>query len=77
MTVSSYGVAGNKDISEMLYAAKHGKIFHLWWHPHNFSTHTEKNIENLEKVLAYYEVLHDKYGFESMNMGEVATDVMK
>ncbi len=57
---------------QMLYAAKHGEVFHLWWHPHNFSTHTDRNLANLEEILNYYEFLNDKYGFESLNMGEIA-----
>ncbi|SFN78460.1 Polysaccharide deacetylase [Pseudobutyrivibrio sp. UC1225] len=61
---------------QMLYAAKHGKVFHLWWHPHNFSTYTEKNLENLEEILKYYQVLKEKYGFRTMNMGEIAEGII-
>lgn len=59
--------------SQMKYAAKNGRIFHMWWHPHNFGTYTEKNIENLEKILIYYEKLNVKYGMQSKNMSELTT----
>lgn len=30
---------------QMKHAAIKGKIFHLWWHPHNFGLNTEKNMD--------------------------------
>ena len=56
---------------QMLYAAKHDKVFHLWWHPHNFGKDTERNIHNLECLLSYYKDLNRKYSFESKNMREI------
>ncbi len=56
----------------MDYAAKHGEVFHLWWHPHNFSENTEANFAFLERILQHYQALHAKYDFESLNMGELA-----
>ena len=57
---------------QMLNAAKEGKVFHLWWHPHNFGTFLEKNISNLEKIINYYNKLKEQYSFETLNMGEIA-----
>lgn len=56
---------------QMTHAAKSGEVFHLWWHPHNFGDHTEKNMQNLKKVLDHYKMLQEKYGMRSMNMGEI------
>lgn len=56
----------------MDYAAKHGEVYHLWWHPHNFGEHTEANFEFLQKVIDHYHSLRQKYGFESLNMAELA-----
>ena len=53
---------------QMKYAAVHKKVFHLWWHPHNFGVNTEKNLQSLEKILTFYDNLHQKYGMESVNM---------
>lgn len=56
---------------QMRYAAKHNRVFHLWWHPHNFGSDTEKNMKNLKEVLQYYTQLQGKYGMESLNMSEI------
>ena len=57
---------------QMEYAAMHDLVFHLWWHPHNFGNHAEKNLKDLEKILKYYKYCEDKYGMKSLNMAEVA-----
>ena len=54
-------------------AAVKKKIFHLWWHPHNFGVNTERNIEFLRKILEHYKELQQKYGFSSLNMGELSS----
>ncbi|WP_230491811.1 polysaccharide deacetylase family protein [Lysinibacillus sphaericus] len=56
----------------MLAAAKAGAFYHLWWHPHNFGKHTEKNLAMLEELLRYYRELQTKYNFQSYSMHEVA-----
>lgn len=58
--------------SEMTAAAKQKKIYHLWWHPHNFGRDMEKNFEVLTKLLTHFQVLREKYGMESLTLGEVA-----
>lgn len=63
--------------SEMLKAAKQGKGYHLWWHPHNFSDHTEENLAYLEDLLVFYSELNKKYGFRSLNMEEAAAAAHK
>ncbi|MDD2767548.1 MAG: polysaccharide deacetylase family protein [Methylococcus sp.] len=53
-------------------AAIHKRIFHLWWHPHNFGKDTALNIAFLERVLAHYSTLREHHGMQSMNMGELS-----
>jgi peptidoglycan/xylan/chitin deacetylase (PgdA/CDA1 family) len=53
-------------------AARRGRIFHLWWHPHNFGADTGRNIAFLRRILEYYKILQSQYGMLSMNMGELA-----
>lgn len=60
-------------LNSMTYAAKTNKIYHLWWHPHNFGKNTEKNFAALNKILEHYKKLNGKYGFESCSMKEAAT----
>lgn len=61
---------------QMLYAAKKGKTFHLWWHPHNLGTRTQFHFAQLEEIFSYYEQLQKKYGMRSLNMREAAEEVL-
>lgn len=56
---------------EMQYAAKHGKIYHLWWHPHNFGTYTSQNLKELEVILKCFKSCQQNYGMESVTMKEL------
>ncbi|MFJ7841921.1 polysaccharide deacetylase family protein [Lysinibacillus sphaericus] len=56
----------------MLAAAKEGAFYHLWWHPHNFGRHIDKNLAMLEELLQYYQELQRDYDFQSYSMYEVA-----
>lgn len=58
--------------NSMKAAAKGGKGYHLWWHPHNFGKNLKENLENLEGLLRHYADLREKYGMSSMNMKEIA-----
>jgi peptidoglycan/xylan/chitin deacetylase (PgdA/CDA1 family) len=53
-------------------AAANQRMFHLWWHPHNFGADVKRNLAFLEKILAYYDQLKQRYGMKSYNMGEIA-----
>lgn len=55
----------------MTHAAKHNKIFHLWWHPHNFGIDQEENFKNLIKILKHSKKLQEKYGMVSASMSDV------
>ena len=59
---------------QMLYAAKHGLTYHLWWHPHNLGARTEENLAQLEEIFHYYIELKEKYGMRCMNMREAAAE---
>lgn len=60
---------------QMLYSAKNNKVFHIWWHPHNFGVNTEENFKQLEELLKYYIYLKEKYGFSNLTMSEVVEEV--
>ncbi len=55
---------------EMTAAAKQNKVYHLWWHPHNFGINQEKNLYMLEGILKHYNKLRLKYGYRSFSMKE-------
>lgn len=61
----------------MLHAAKHKKLFHLWWHPHNFGVNLQQNINFLEKILQYYEQLQRDYQFSSITMSGLTDEISK
>jgi peptidoglycan/xylan/chitin deacetylase (PgdA/CDA1 family) len=58
--------------SSMTFAARNDRLFHLWWHPHNFGVRMEQNLDNLRAILQHYRFLQREFGFESRTMGEVA-----
>jgi len=58
----------NRIVGEMEHAAQKGETYHLWWHPHNFGHHTEKNLQLLEYLLKTYQKLRDRFGMESRAM---------
>ena len=61
--------------SGMRHAARRGRIFHLWWHPHNFSQHRSENISVLEHVLDEFDGLATTEGMQSLTMADVAASV--
>ena len=63
--------------NELTYAAKHHQIYHLWWHPHNFGANINKNMAILEVILNCYKNCRQKYGMESLNMGETYSYLTK
>jgi len=57
---------------ELTAAAERGRIYHLWWHPHNFGTHLADNLSFLEAILKHFDALRSRCGMESLNMLEFA-----
>jgi len=55
-------------------AARRGRDFHIWWHPHNFGSNTGENLSLLDAVLREHRLLEDRYGWPSRNMGETARE---
>ena len=60
----------------MKKAAQQNKLFHLWWHPHNFGSHMDKNFENLEKIFNTYKELNNLHGFSSVTMTSLANKLL-
>lgn len=53
-------------------AAQSGKIYHLWWHPHNFGVNLNENMMFLRRVLEFVSEMRNQHGMKSLNMGEAA-----
>lgn len=58
----------------MSSAARTGRMFHLWWHPHDFGARPDENLRFLEQVLDHYDTLHEEHGFRSASMRDVAEE---
>jgi hypothetical protein len=60
---------------EMEYAAKTGRLYHLWWHPYNFGNYLDENLRLLKQIAEHYAKLKAEYGMRSMNMSEFAEEL--
>lgn len=65
----------NRIKAEMLHSAKNSALYHLWWHPHNFGKNTDNNIAILKEIISYYRKLNNEYGYRSLNMSEIISNV--
>jgi hypothetical protein len=52
----------------MTLAAKNNRVFHLWWHPHNFGVNQNENLDFLKQILLHYKYLNNHFGFQSITM---------
>ncbi len=68
------GLKLNRIKKQMTSAAAGKQLFHLWFHPHNFGTHLNQNVNFLEQVLIHFQSLQNEKEFASMTMNEVASD---
>jgi peptidoglycan/xylan/chitin deacetylase (PgdA/CDA1 family) len=55
----------------MKYAAEHGEVFHLWWHPEDFAYHGDENLHFLRSVLRTFDTYRAQYGMVSVGMAEM------
>ena len=62
---------------EMEYAALKNKLYHLWWHPHNFGINIAKNLNALEVILKHYQYLYEKYQMKSYTMDQFSGLIRK
>lgn len=60
----------------MRKAAKENKLYHLWWHPHNFGTNIDENFNNLEKIFKEYVKLNQTHNFSSETMTSLTNKIL-
>lgn len=56
----------------MRYAAEHGELFHLWWHPHNFGQNLRENMAFVRAILESFVDLRRRHGMISFSMSDAA-----
>ena len=61
-------------VNELTRAAANGRVYHLWWHPHNFGRNLAENIGFLTRILGHFSELRSRYGMQSVTMDELATE---
>jgi len=59
----------------MRHAARHGRIFHLWWHPHNFTRYPTESFDFLGRLLDEFDGLAESEGMRSLSMHDVASSI--
>jgi peptidoglycan/xylan/chitin deacetylase (PgdA/CDA1 family) len=58
-------------VSGLRDAARRARIFHLWWHPHNFAARPQESVDVLRRVLDEFDRLEESDGLRSLAMGDV------
>ena len=58
-------------VSGIEEAAHRHRLFHLWWHPHNFGTNLDENMVFLRRIIERFCELQESHGMRSLNMGDV------
>jgi peptidoglycan/xylan/chitin deacetylase (PgdA/CDA1 family) len=53
-------------------AARRRRVYHLWWHPHNFGAHLDENLRMLRRVLVAFAQARERHGMVSLTMDEAA-----
>lgn len=56
---------------EMTAAAQQHKVYHLWWHPHNFGNEPEICLQELKMLINHFIKLKDEYGMQTSTMAEL------
>lgn len=59
---------------ELRRTAESGRLYHLWWHPHNFGGDLERNLGALRRLLDAFATLRTQCGMRSLTMGEIAKE---
>jgi len=63
-------LAVRRIIGQMQSAARQRRIFHLWWHPEDFTTGGDANLSVLRQVLEAFHELRLRNLMTSLSMGE-------
>lgn len=58
--------------AELTHAATTGRVYHLWWHPHNFGGDLRENLSFLTQLLMHYSELRSRLGMQTVTMDELA-----
>jgi peptidoglycan/xylan/chitin deacetylase (PgdA/CDA1 family) len=54
------------------HGARRQRLYHLWWHPHNFGYNIKANLDVLCRILDLFAEQRDREGMVSLSMGDAA-----
>lgn len=64
-------------LAELRHAARARRIYHLWWHPHNFGVNLAANVAALRRICQEAQRLSHSHGLRSVGMGELADELAR
>jgi glycosyltransferase involved in cell wall biosynthesis/peptidoglycan/xylan/chitin deacetylase (PgdA/CDA1 family) len=70
------GLRGRRIAQAMEAAARRGRCFHLWLHPHQFGRDPGAGLAFLEGLLQAHVALRERFGLVSMTMGELGRSIL-
>lgn len=62
-------------LDAMRLAARHGRLFHLWFHPHNFGVDQDENFALMTAIAEEAARLRDAFGWPTLTMAQAAGQV--
>lgn len=62
----------NRVMKQLRDAAANHRVFHLWWHPHNFAVNQQANIALVSRIAREAATLRQQHGLRSLTMREAA-----
>jgi peptidoglycan/xylan/chitin deacetylase (PgdA/CDA1 family) len=71
------GLRLHRITSALRQAATEHRLFHLWWHPHNFGLDTDRNLLVLRRILESYRECNQRFGMRSLTMADAAAMIRR
>lgn len=64
------GLSRHRLVGGLWNAAKRGRIFHIWCHPHNFGAHP-RTLDSFRRLLDEVDAMRRRHAFRSLTMSEL------
>jgi peptidoglycan/xylan/chitin deacetylase (PgdA/CDA1 family) len=58
--------------NDLTVAAEEKRLYHLWWHPHDFGARPKENLAFLSRILERFATLRQQHDMQSVTMLEAA-----
>lgn len=61
-------------MNDMTAAARHGQVYHLWWHPEDLGVNGDASLSQVRRLADHFCSLQHSHGMRSMTMAEIAAE---